>query len=120
MIGWSDDELRQAVFVRTVHRILELKRNLLVFAEAELPADALEKHIDIWWRAKENGSLMLTLAHLLRDTPRYRDHRVRVLRIIENEAGREQTEDAMRRILFSRSPSRSLAPHAHQPGKAIS
>ena len=99
MIGWSDDALRQAVFVRTVHRILELKRNLLVFVEAEVPVAQLEKRIDIWWRAKENGSLMLTLAHLINDAPRYRDHPVRVLRIIENEAGREQTDAAMRQLL---------------------
>lgn len=100
MIGWSDDELRRAVFVRTVHRILELKRNLLVFCEAELPPENLDNHIDIWWRAKENGSLMLTMAHLLNDAPRYGDHQIRLLRIIENEAGREQTAEAMRQVII--------------------
>lgn len=99
MIGWSDDELRQAVFVRTIHRILELKRNLLVFCEAELPVGNLDRRIDIWWRARENGSLMLTLAHLLKDAPVYRDHKIRVLRIIENEAGRENTLAAMGQII---------------------
>jgi amino acid transporter len=99
MIGWSDDALQRAVFVRTVHRILELKRNLLVFEEAALPSAQLERRIDVWWRAKENGSLMVTLAHLIQDAPRYRDHTIRVLRIIEDEAGREQTEAAMRLLL---------------------
>ena len=99
LIGWSDDVLRRAVFVRTVHRILELKRNLLVFEEAKLPAAPLERRIDVWWRAKENGSLMLTLAHLIQDAPRYRNHPIRVLRIIEDEAGRTQTEAAMRQLL---------------------
>ena len=89
MIGWSDDALQRAVFVRTVHRILELKRNLLVFEEAEFPVAQLERRIDVWWRAKENGSLMLTLAHLIQDAPRYREHSIRVLRIIEDEAGRQ-------------------------------
>lgn len=69
-----------------LHRVPELKRNLLVFEEAELPVAQLERRIDIWWRAKENGSLMLTLAHLIQDAPRYREHSIRVLRIIEDEA----------------------------------
>ncbi len=100
MIGWSDDALQHAIFVRTVHRILELKRNLLVFEEAELPASELQPRLDVWWRAKENGSLMVTLAHLIQDAPRYRDHTIRVLRIIEDEAGREQTDAAMRQLLI--------------------
>jgi hypothetical protein len=99
MIGWSDDALQRAVFVRTLQRVLELKRNLLVFEEAELPVAQLERRMDIWWRAKENGSLMLTLAHLIQDAPRYREHSIRVLRIIEDEAGRQPTEDAMRQLL---------------------
>ena len=100
MIGWSDNALQHAIFVRTVHRILHLKRNLLVFREAETPSSArLECCIDVWWRAKENGSLMLTLAHLIQNAPRFRDHSIRVLRIIEDEAGRQPTEDAMRKLL---------------------
>ena len=46
--------------------------------------------IDIWWRAKENGSLMMTLAHLLQANRRWRDHTIRVLRIIKDEAGRDE------------------------------
>jgi len=99
MIGWSDDALQHAIFVRTVHRIFELKRNLLVFEEAELPMSVLKPRIDVWWRAKENGSLMVTLAHLIQEAPRYRDYTIRVLRIIEDEAGREQTDAAMRQLL---------------------
>jgi hypothetical protein len=75
------------------------KRNLLVFEEADFPAAQLERRIDVWWRAKENGSLMLTLAHLIQDAPRYREHTIRVLRIIEDEAGLQPTEDAMRQLL---------------------
>jgi amino acid transporter len=69
MIGWSDDALQRAVFVRTVHRILELKRNLLVFEEAALPSAQLERRIDVWWRAKENGSLMVPPAPPLPSAP---------------------------------------------------
>jgi len=95
LVGWSDDAVKQAAFGRTVRRILELERNLLIHVEAKLPAEELRPRIDIWWRARENGSLMLTLGHLLRSSGRWRDHTLRVLRIVEEEAGRQRTEAAM-------------------------
>lgn len=100
VIGWSDDVLRQPVFARAVRRILELHRNLVVFEEAHLPPAKLDPRIDVWWRARENGSLMLLLAHLLQDSPRLRDHTIRVLRVIEDEAGRQQTDEAMRKLVM--------------------
>lgn len=99
MIGWNDDALKRAVFARTVRRILSLHRNLLVFEEAKSPGGVLQPRIDIWWRARENGSLMLTLAHLLQESSRFRDHSIRVLRIIEDAAGRQHADQAMRRLL---------------------
>lgn len=99
LMGWSDDAVMQAVFGRAVRRILELGRNLLVFSEAELPAEQLKKRIDVWWRAKDNGSLMLTLAHLLQLHPRFRDHQLRVIRIIAEEAGRDQAAGALQAML---------------------
>jgi hypothetical protein len=99
LLGWSDDEIKQQVFARTVRRILQLEKNLLIFAEADLPQRQLQRHIDVWWRAKENGSLMVTLAHLLRPNPEWRRHRIRVLRIIPDEAGQAEAEAALRKLM---------------------
>jgi len=99
LVGWSDDAVKQAAFGRAVRRILELERNLLIHVEARLPQEELRPRIDIWWRARENGSLMLTLAHLLHSTGRWGDHSLRVLRIVEDEAGREKTEKAMNALI---------------------
>lgn len=99
MIGWSEDAIKQMVFARTVRRILELRKNLIVFEEAELPTAGLDRQIDVWWAAKENGSLMLTLAHLLQVNSRWRDHKIRVLRIIDDEAGRVGAEEAMQKLI---------------------
>jgi amino acid transporter len=101
LMGWSDDAVKQAAFGRTVRRILELERNLLIYSEAKSSEDDLRPRIDVWWRARENGSLMLTLAHLLRSSGRWRDHSLRVLRIIPEEAGREKTEAAMQSMIQS-------------------
>jgi len=99
LVGWSEDAVNRQQFVRTVGRILSLQKNLLVFAEAELPAAQLDKHIDVWWRAKENGSLMLTLAHLLQAQPRWRDHTVRVLRVIGDTTRGEEARQGIQHLL---------------------
>lgn len=98
LVGWSEDTVRQAAFACAVHRILELKRNLLVYEEAE-PDAVLEPVIDVWWYAKDNGSLMLTLAHLLKSNMRWRNHDIRVLRIIKDEAGVAEAEAGTREMI---------------------
>jgi len=100
LVGWSEDALKRTQFVGAVQRILELERNLLVYAEPELPPHELEPVIDVWWRARINGSFMPTLAHLLIEGSegRMRDHRIRVRRIIADEAGREEAR-AMQAML---------------------
>lgn len=98
LVGWSEDTVRQAAFARAVHRILELERNLLVYDEAA-PDAVLEPVIDVWWYAKDNGSLMLTLAHLLQSNIRWRNHKIRVLRIIRDEAGVEEAEVGTREMI---------------------
>jgi amino acid transporter len=99
LMGWSEDALRQREFTGAVRRILELKRNLLIFAEADLPQRELEPVIDVWWRAKNNGSFMLTLAHLWQEGAVGREYRLRVRRIIASEEGRRETELAMREMV---------------------
>lgn len=102
LVGWNEDSLRQPGFSRTVRKILELKRNLIVFKEASESADLI-KAIDVWWYSKDNGSLMLTLADLLSNNIDWSDHKIRVLRIIRDEsavaevkAGTEEAIESLR------------------------
>jgi amino acid transporter len=52
--------------------------------------------IDIWWRGKANGQLMLLLAHLLRQNPQWRAHRIRLLRVVPNQEAIEDVETHLR------------------------
>lgn len=99
LIGYSEDALKQPAFAGAVQRVVELKRNLIVFAESETTDGSLEPRIDVWWRAKPNSSLMLTLAHLLRRNAHWREHTVRVLRIIEEESAREKTLEGFQKMI---------------------
>ena len=99
LMGWSEDAMREKEFLGSIRRILELERNLLIFAEAELPSYQLEPVIDVWWRARANGSFMLTLAHLWQQESAGKPFRLRVRRIVETEAGRAETEAAMKELV---------------------
>jgi hypothetical protein len=48
--------------------------------------------VDVWWRGKENGSLMVLLAHMLVQNADWRGRHVRLLRVVNNEAALEETE----------------------------
>ncbi len=99
LVGWSEGTLKEAGFSQAVRRILQLQKNLLVFREAQEHAE-LEPVIDIWWYAKDNGSLMLTLAHLLKaGSLRWREHRIRVRRIIGDAAGVAKAEAGTREMI---------------------
>jgi len=87
LMGWSEDELKEESFTRSIRRILQLEKNLIIYVEPE-EGIPLEPYLDVWWYARHNGSLMVTLAHLIKASSfRFRDHTIRVRRIIQDEAG---------------------------------
>jgi hypothetical protein len=54
----------------------------------------------VWWYAKDNGSLMVTLAHLLRTgSSRWANHPIRVRRIISEESAAENARQGTARLL---------------------
>jgi len=59
----------------------------------------LHSVIDVWWSARANGSMMLTLAYLMQSNRQWRDCRVRILRIIRDENGREAASEALEEML---------------------
>lgn len=90
LLGWTRSEDRVEAFGGILRIVARLKTSMVVakFAgDSEDPWEVPEGTVDIWWRGRKNGELMLLLAHLLtRNTP-WRFRTIRLLRTIENEAG---------------------------------
>ncbi|MEM8711389.1 MAG: amino acid permease, partial [Planctomycetota bacterium] len=55
--------------------------------------------IDVWWRGKENGPLMVLLAHLLVQNEVWREHSIRLLRVVNSEGGVEESERHLTELL---------------------
>ncbi len=94
LVGWPTEEENFESFVTLMRRVAELERSLIAirFTEpSEDPWEAPEGTLDIWWRGQQNGEMMLLLAHLLTQVPKWWRRPIRLLRIVENEEGREET-----------------------------
>ena len=101
VFGWSDDMDRRAEFgamVRAVHRLQRSIGILRVVEDESDPWAAPQGCIDVWWRGQQNGGLMLLLAHLMRANAAFGDRTIRLLRMLPNEAGREDTLAHLREL----------------------
>ncbi len=93
LLGWPSDVERAEAFCATLRTVVGLQRNLVVVRFQEEPADpwvSPRGTLDVWWRGEKNGALMLLLAYLLTRNNEWRNHSIRLLRVIPNEAGRAE------------------------------
>ena len=90
LFGWPVDEERYEAFGELLRRVTQLNRSIVAVHCSEENEDPWEPEpgtIDVWWRGEANGGLMLLFAHLLKQNLAWREHKIRLLRVIENEAG---------------------------------
>lgn len=93
LLGWPTDTDRSDAFAAMLRTVAALGVSIVSarFEEGpEDPWDTPDGTIDVWWRGRQNGELMLLLAHLLTTNDAWRSRPIRLLRIIQNEAGQEE------------------------------
>jgi hypothetical protein len=91
VLGWSSDPERTETFCNTLRTVASLERSMVLVRtppeEQQDPWNPPPGPVDVWWRGKDNGHLMLLLAHLLVQNRSWRGRKIRLLRIIPSEAG---------------------------------
>ncbi len=93
LLGWPSREAKAEPLVASLRVIKGLNRNVIIarFEDEEKdPRQAPSGPIDVWWRGRENGELMLLLAHLLKLNRSWNTHRLRIMRIVPDEAAVEE------------------------------
>ena len=96
LFGWPHGAERADVIFRHIWSIAALGKSVVVVVDKGLPPEEQrQRRIDIWWRGRQNGSLMATLAHLLAQNWQWRDSQIRILRVIGDEAGRQSSRQAI-------------------------
>jgi hypothetical protein len=97
ILGWPREIQRVEPFVRHLRDIRLLNHSAACIIDKGIDLNPPQR-IDIWWRGRENGSLMLILAHLLRQNSEWLRTRIRVLRAVQEEAGREPAYTALQQL----------------------
>jgi len=102
LFGWSSRG-RAIELCNVLRTVAGLKRSIvLVRAPADNGRDAWlppRGPVDVWWRGKANGHLMLLLAHLLVENDAWRGRQVRLLRIISARAGRADAKRHLQELI---------------------
>jgi amino acid transporter len=95
LLGWGDDPDELERFSKILRLSQGLQRNIVIVkSEIKLePWEAPDGEIHVWWHGRKNGTLMLLLAHLLRQNDEFRRRKIRLIHVIPEQAGRDQARE---------------------------
>ena len=103
LLGWLTDPKKREDWGTAMRTVKELGRSIVLMRaepdDVDDPWDLPYGSVDVWWRGMVNGALMLLLAHLLAANPAWRGKRVRLLRVIGDEAGREEATEHLQQLI---------------------
>ena len=123
MLGWPEMPERWPRFCGVVRTVSGLERSVLVVRSQ----DRAESHwqppsgtIDVWWRGRTNGPLMVLLAHLLTRNQGWRGRTIRLMRVVGSEAARGEVLEHLESLVReARIKARARCVVAADPIEAI-
>jgi hypothetical protein len=99
LMGWSSDPERAVSFLHHLNAVRQLGMSLILLDDRGSAPDSLARRIDVWWRGQENGYLMMLVGYLLTLNWEWSRAGVRLLRLIEDEAGRDPSKEALHELV---------------------
>ena len=104
LLGWPTDTEKAKSFSLILRSITSLDRSIISMRFNDIALNGDSRYvphgtIDVWWRGHQNGELMLLLAHLIAQNQVWRSRPIRLLRTIENEAGREEVLKHLEKLI---------------------
>lgn len=102
LLGCPLSDETMPAFGRLLRNLAGLQRSIVVLRQTDEPPDDLRAPtgtIDVWWRGRANGELMVLLAHLMLLHPQWRERKLRLLRVVESEAGIEEVDQHLKDLL---------------------
>ena len=102
LMGWSGSEAGQTQLLHLLNTLVNLEKSVLFLHYAETRGFGRRRVIDVWWRGRSrNADLMLLLAYIVARHPSWNGAQIRLLRVIHNADGAQQTEHHLRSLLKS-------------------
>lgn len=99
LFGWSGKMERRQTYIRELRSASALGMSLALMEPKGIPVPEEPKRIDIWWRGHKNGALMLLLAFLISKNWEWANTKIRILREVEDDAGRIPAVQALQELV---------------------
>lgn len=108
LLGWPKNTTKAESFGAALRLVTRMRRSVIaarllesenaseVKATDDDPDAAWEVpvgSIDVWWRGRKNGALMMLLAHMLHQNPDWRGNPIRVIRIVPSDEAKEEVRN---------------------------
>ncbi|MCO8123034.1 amino acid permease [Stieleria sp. TO1_6] len=93
---------RMVVFGSLLRNLRELDRSIVVLRqtdESDGEDNAPPGTVDVWWRGRANGELMVLLAHLMLSHSTWRGRKLRLLRVVQNESAIDEVKSHLDGLL---------------------
>lgn len=104
LLGWSKDPAKLDEIGSTLRQLRGLRRSVLLARiedEQHFERAPSSGAIDVWWRGRDHGPLMLLLAHLLRQNPSWKGRPLRLMRVVSSDAAIPEEEAKLQRLIDS-------------------
>ncbi len=101
MMGWPRQADRIPPYYDHLRTIRQLGKAIVLVVNPGFMPGRIQRRIDCWWRGRENGSMMVTLAHLIMLNPDWRPCRLRLLRCITDQDSTEASRAELRALCNS-------------------
>ncbi len=100
LLGWSRTEDGRTMQMHLLRDLVLLNRSVLFLNQDDDHDFGKRDRMDVWWQGSGgNEDLMLLLAYLIERHPTWRDAQVRLIRVIDDEAGVSDTTEHMQSLL---------------------
>lgn len=102
LLGYPLTVDRMRIFGGLLRNLEALGRSVVVLRRTDEPEDewaAPKGTIDVWWRGRANGELMVMLAHLILNHASWQDRRLRLLRVVDSDAGIDEVRSHLDQLL---------------------
>jgi amino acid transporter len=120
MLGWPAETTDLPAYVRRLNSATRMDMSLVLIRGKTLPPTMGTRSIDVWWRGRQNGSLMTLLAHMLRHSIGWSSAEIRILRVVPHAAAQEPAlADLISIIDEARVDARPVVIVSDQPFREI-
>lgn len=98
MFGWTDDPASFERLAKLVRIANSAGMSVVLTRDRGVPQGGARR-IDVWWRGRANGGLMVLLSHLLTHNWEWVRAQIRVLRLVDGEGGRDPAAAALQELI---------------------